>query len=337
MIQLTDDIRQELRRAQRIEHDKRCYTKITILLMLDGGFSVSDVAFSFGLDDSTIYRHIEAFTQRGLDEYLSSSWSGSQPKLNDQQRQALSKQLQEHLYGSAQEIVAWIAQQWGVFYSISGILPVLQDLGFVYKKTKLVGSKADSEQQRAFLEDLQQLRQRQGAEDVLYYCDAVHPQHNTRSSYGWIRRGEEHWVKSNTGRTRVNINAAINAEDVGQVVMREDDRMNGTSTIKLYEALQQRHPLGKIRVICDNAKYYRSRQVRAWLEGSRVIQVFLPTYSPNLNVIERLWKFLRKKVIDGEYYEKKEAFREAIFRFFENIGAYRKELETLLTLKFHIP
>ncbi|MBS5552872.1 MAG: transposase [Bacteroides sp.] len=79
-----------------------------------------------------------------------------------------------------------------------------------------------------------------------------------------------------------------------------------------------------------------SKELKKWVEGTRIRQIFLPPYSPNLNLIERLWKFLRKKVINTGFYRTKEKFRQAINRFFENIGDYKEELESLLTLKFRL-
>jgi len=66
------------------------------------------------------------------------------------------------------------------------------------------------------------------------------------------------------------------------------------------------------------------------------VQVFLPPYSPNLNLIERLWKFLRQKVIDTQFYRTKGAFKNAVLDFFTRLKEYGPELASLLTLKFHI-
>ena len=62
----------------------------------------------------------------------------------------------------------------------------------------------------------------------------------------------------------------------------------------------------------------------------------MPSYSPNLNLIERLWKFLRKKVIDAEYYSSKQLFRDAVMGFFKEIKHYKSELESLLRLNFRV-
>ncbi|MBE7547044.1 MAG: transposase [Planctomycetia bacterium] len=60
---------------------------------------------------------------------------------------------------------------------------------------------------------------------------------------------------------------------------------------------------GTIYIISDNAKYYRSKLVKEYLANSRIKIKFLPSYSPNLNLIERLWKFFRKKILYNKYYD----------------------------------
>ena len=86
----------------------------------------------------------------------------------------------------------------------------------------------------------------------------------------------------------------------------------------------------------DYARYYHNKKLKEWVNGTKIKQIFLPPYSPNLNLIERLWKFLRKKVINTGFYRTKEKFRQAVKDFFDNIGNYKEELESLLTLKFRL-
>ena len=71
-------------------------------------------------------------------------------------------------------------------------------------------------------------------------------------------------------------------------------------------------------------------------EGYEDWQAFLPLYSPNLNLIERLWKILRKKVINTGFYRTKEEFRRAVMNFFEHIAHYKEELNPLLNLNFRL-
>ncbi|WP_345070858.1 transposase, partial [Hymenobacter fastidiosus] len=87
---------------------------------------------------------------------------------------------------------------------------------------------------------------------------------------------------------------------------------------------------------CDNARYYKNKDLSTWLADQRLVQVFLPPYSPNLNLIERFWKFLRQKIIDTAFYRTKGQFRTAVLNFFDRLDEFGTELMSLLTLKFHI-
>ncbi|KAG6558561.1 DDE superfamily endonuclease [Candidatus Rhabdochlamydia oedothoracis] len=86
----------------------------------------------------------------------------------------------------------------------------------------------------------------------------------------------------------------------------------------------------------SEAAYYRSKIVANYLKTSRVEIKFLPPYSPDLNLIERLWRFINKKVRNNRYYEKFLDFKKAICAFFENIPKYREELQPLLSKKFYL-
>ncbi|WP_207787680.1 transposase, partial [Candidatus Thiosymbion oneisti] len=113
--------------------------------------------------------------------------------------------------------------------------------------------------------------------------------------------------------------------------------INADSTIALFQQLEAIHPLAAcIYVICDNARYYRSKAVQDYLKTSRIKLVFLPPYAPNLNLIERLWKFFKKKVRYNRYYETFDEFKSACEAFFKNPRQYQHELRSLLTANFEL-
>ncbi len=91
-----------------------------------------------------------------------------------------------------------------------------------------------------------------------------------------------------------------------------------------------------IYIIADNARYYHAKLVTQYLETSRMHIEFLPSYSPNLNLIERLWMFFYKKTLYNKYYETYEEFKDKCLGFFEDIGKYKGELRTLLTDNFQL-
>ena len=89
-------------------------------------------------------------------------------------------------------------------------------------------------------------------------------------------------------------------------------------------------------VVCDNARYYKNKALNAWLTGKRLVLVSLPPYSPNLNLIERLWKFLRQKIINTAFYRTKGQFKTAVLNFFDRLPEFGQELASRLSLKFHV-
>jgi transposase len=166
--------------------------------------------------------------------------------------------------------------------------------------------------------------------------DATHPQHNPVLGCGWIKRGQEHPIQSNTGRQRLNINGAINVQTLSAEV-RFDATIDAASTIALLQQLEQANPSApRIIVICDNARYYKSKAVAAYLPTSRIQLEPLPPYCPNLNLIERFWKFFKRQVLYNHYYETFDTFRDACKTFFAELDVFTPRLRTLLTENFQI-
>jgi len=326
----------ELRAAHRRTHDKREADRLKAIILLATGWVAEDVAEALLVDPNTVRNYFRRYQQNGLGGLRDAAYRGSACELSDAELVSLDLHVQAHLYLTAKDVAAWVAEQFGLTYTASGMTALLHRLGFVYKKPKLVPGKADPKAQEAFLAEYEKLKQDKGDNDVICFMDAVHPQHNPVIGYGWIKRGEDHEVKSNTGRRRVNINGAIDLERL-EPVTRFDDTINATSTIALFQQLEQVYAVATwIYVICDNARYYRSKAVQEYIKDSRIKLVFLPPYAPNLNLIERLWKFFKKKILYNKYYESFDEFRKACEDFFSNPGDHQGDLRLLLTENFEI-
>ena len=170
----------------------------------------------------------------------------------------------------------------------------------------------------------------------MYFADAAHPTHNTRATHVWTQTGKERPLLTVSGRERVNLNAARNAHAPTQVHLDETDCVNAQSAQRLYEKILAAHPEGPVYVVCDNARYYKNKALTAWLADKRLVQVFLPPYSPNLNLIERLWKFLRQKIINTAFYRTKGQFKTAVLDFFDRLPEFGRDLASRMSLKFHV-
>lgn len=341
MITLTAIEREHLRRLQKRERGSDLYIRITTLLMMDSGFSISQIELSLGIDQTTINRYLIKYQKEGLDSYLRLNYVAYSGKLTAEQTCILDNELQEFLYINTYEIIDFIKSMFGVSFKPSGVSKLLHRLGFSYKKTKQEPCNADTVKQTAFLQEMTQSLAKieaNSSDCVAYFLDAVHPQHNTKSAYAWIKKGQEAAIPANTGRKRVNINGALNAHDVTDVVIDEADTINQESVKRLITKLVCNNPLKQIYLIHDNARYYYAKDLKNWIQQNypTVTQIFLPPYSPNLNLIERLWRFMRQKIINYDFYPTFKDFKDNILNFFQNIKQYKKELESLLTLNFHI-
>jgi len=336
-IQLSTEEIKELQRIQKKDRfHRRRFIKAAVLLMLYQGLSIEVIQMSLSLDDNTIRRYVKAFQERGLKRYMEDGYVPYSGKLTDEQEQALVAHLDEYLYIDAKAICEYVKQTFGVKYTISGMRDLLHRLGFVYKQTKKVPSKADEAKQRAFLEATLPglLEEVAAGKAEVYFADGVHPTHNTKTGRGWIRKGQDFEIDCNSGRKRININGAIRAGKPEHLVYDIAQSVNAQSTQRLCRKLLKKHPAKTIYYICDNARYNRCAWLQEWAADQRIEFVFLPGYSPNLNLIERLWRFLRKEAIHSIYYDTYDKFRQGIIHFLENIKEHKNELRRLLTLNF---
>lgn len=123
----------------------------------------------------------------------------------------------------------------------------------------------------------------------------------------------------------------MNAETFETTVVASESNIDHESTISLFAQLLILDPFAKkIHVILDNAKYHYSKEVRNFVSTSRINLIYLPAYSPELNLIERLWKVFKKNVIYNKYYEKFESFKEACLDFFGNQKKYLEQISSIM-------
>ena len=95
--------------------------------------------------------------------------------------------------------------------------------------------------------------------------------------------------------------------------------------------------LPRIDLFLDNASYFKAKIVTEWLEKHPEMQIhYLPPYSPNLNLIERFWRFVKDKLVKNTYYEKYKTFRAKTFQLLNNVDKHVEEFKTLMVEKFEI-
>jgi transposase len=170
-----------------------------------------------------------------------------------------------------------------------------------------------------------------------YFVDATHPTHNPVLTYRWALRGHRPPVLTNTARQRLNILGAYCPYNQTYVGLETTQNIDAQSVLELIiQRLETHQPTGHITLILDNARYNHARILRDYVQSNpRLTLVYLPPYSPNLNLIERLWGFMKKTVL-CTYFPTFEAFCLAIRHFFNHLDLYHSPLDSLLTENFTI-
>ena len=330
---LTKKQRKELLDELQLERVRRYAERIKVILLLDEGKTYKSIAEYLFLDEGIIANYRKRYKKGGLDELVNDDYSGKKAMLSEKELEILDAGLQSKVFLTTKEIISYVEKKFGVKYSKGGMTELLHRLGFSFKKPKVVPGKADREEQEKFVKEYEQLKS-QG--ETVYFGDAAHPTHNTAINYGWIKRGKEFEIRTNSGRHRLNINGAINIDSM-DVVANEYETINQYSICDFLTELRAKHKNGeRITLVLDNAGYNKAKSVVFLAEELNINLLYLPTYSLNLNPIERLWKFLRKTALPNEYVESFAEWWDGIMGFFREIKKYRPELKTLITDNFKL-
>jgi len=333
---LTPNELTELHAAHKLERNKRYAYRIHAVILLGTGYTLKKVKQVLFIDDETLRGYVEAYRSTGIPGLAVDRRGGKESKLTEEQVEALKMELDTNIYLTTSAVIDFVSSTFSISYSNSGMRDLLHRIGYEHKKPKLVPGNPDLEAQEIFVGQYEAFMESKPNDVAVVFIDAVHPEHNTVAAYGWIKRGQTRELKTNSGRQRLNLHGAINAE-THEVTVIESETVDSYSTITLLSAIENKYPAASaIKVILDNAKYHYSDLVKEYLETSRVELVFLPSYSPNLNLIERLWKFFKEKVLYNTYYETVDKFRAACVKFFRNINRYEKEISAFMNADFHI-
>ena len=329
---LQKEERIDLKALHKKTRDGKMRDRIKAVLAYDAGHSYSEIARWLLLDDETIRRYIKEYREAAK---LTSVNRGSHSHLTDPQTEQLIAHLRDTIYQDVKGICVYVCQQFGVWYSRSGMTQWLHSHGFCYKKPQGRPAKADSEKQEAFIAYYDQLKANKGEKEAIYFVDAVHPQHQTQLSYGWLFKGVRTSVPTTARQKRLNFIGGFCC-DTQRFVYTETELINANSICAFLRQLRRKETGNtRIHVVWDNASYHHSKPVK-WLAEKLNIQLhYLPPYSPNLNPIERLWKIYHEQVRYNRYYKTFKAFKQATCDFFKTIARKKRLLRRRINDNFH--
>jgi len=199
---------------------------------------------------------------------------------------------------------------------------------------KATNSEKQAEQE-TFREEMQKPRLAEAKEGkrVVLFMDAAHFVHGAFLGMVWcfVRL----FIPSPSGRKRFNVLGALNAVTKEVLTLTNETYINAQSVCHFLFQIAQYYGPKHITIVLDNARYQKCDLVRSVAANLGIELLFLPSYSPNLNLIERFWRFVKKKCLYSKYYSNFTQFKTAIEQcILQAPHQDAKELESLLTWNF---
>lgn len=145
------------------------------------------------------------------------------------------------------------------------------------------------------------------------------------------------FVRSPSGRKRWNVLGAVDFVTKQLVTVTNTTYITATTVCELLHLLAAQHPGVPITLVLDNARYQKCALMQDLAKQLQIELLYLPAYSPNLNLIERLWKYVKKRSLNGKYYATFAEFQTAIQDCLNRINTdYHDDMKTLLTGNFQL-
>lgn len=330
---LNSQERKELLSELKIEKKRKYADRIRVILLLDQNWTYQKISEALFLDEATIANYLKRYKSGGIEELINDFYHGKKSMLSQKEQEILTKDLQSKIFPTTAAVIAHIKKKFNVQYSRGGVTELLHRLGFSFKKATPIPGKANKEEQKKFINQYNDIK----SDGPVYFADSTHPEFAPSISYGWIKTGENFNVKTNSGmRKRVNICGAIEINSL-DVVARSFETINHQSVCQILRAIRAKNPdEERVSIVFDGASYNKSQKVKELAKKLKIRILYLPPYSPNLNPIERLWKFMKKNVTANRYFEEFPEFKKTLMEFFRGIRKYKPELESLITDNFQI-
>jgi len=342
-IELTAEQKKEIERRRKGTLDRRVYQRLTAVLAVGAGKTREEVAELLGVGLTQLSEWLRIYRNEGLDALGEIHNKGDPGKLTPQQIEQFKAKVSTGCFRNSDQIRDWIQSTFAVSYSSSGVKDLLKRIGVSYHKVSGFLWKADPDKQRAFVKRMMRHKReakRPGAPRTRrYYVDACHPVWGLDLVFCcWLLVGQRLLVGMGSGRKRLNILGAYCPDDHEYIDYRlTRDNINGEQFVNFLRLLRSMHPeTERFILYVDGARYYNSPVVKEWLKRHPEFHLSqIPAYSPNVNLIERMWKFMRAKAL-SRWHKTFEDMQAAVSQELDHLDNYRDELRTLMIERFHI-
>jgi transposase len=320
---------------QRYHHPHpRVQRKMEALWLKSHGLAHHQICLLADISEATLVSYLKEYQQGGIEQLKEINFYQPQSELVAH-TSTLEKYFEQHPPATVKEAMGKIEELTGLKRSETQVRHFIKGLGLKCRKVGMIPAKADPVVQAQFkTEKLEPVlaEAKQGQRKV-FFVDAAHFVLAPFLGYLWsfVRL----FIPAPSGRQRFNVLAALDAISHELIMVTNESYINAESVVELLRQVREFHPHIPITFILDNARYQKCLLVMEQAAALNIELLYLPSYSPNLNLIERLWKFVKKKCLYSKYYASFGPFKEAISNCLAHTqDTYQAELDSLLTLKF---
>ena len=318
-----------LKRSEK-KGDLRTMKRVMTIIMFSEEITPSKISDVLGVSKESIRLWVCAYLLKGIEGLKAKKNNGRKAKLTRSQRRELDKIIREGPAKAGFPGGCWrspmiqklIYERFGVFYSVHYISQLLRNMGFSYQKARFISDHLDTEKRKEWLEkswpEIIKLAEEKEAY-ILFGDEASFPQWGS-VTYTWAKKGQQPVVKTSGIRKGYKVFGLIEFYTGRFFFKAQEGRLNSEAYAAFLEEVISRTQ-NHLILIQDGARYHTSKAMKEFFEGhSNRISVYqLPSYSPDYNPIERLWKKIKEKEIHLTYFETfdllKNKVEEALLRF----------------------
>src|SRR5436309_713579 len=327
----------EALRYWRFHHPHpRVQLRMEVVLLRSQGVPNEQIQPICGISKATLYRYLHAYQEGGV-ERLKELHLHRQESALVHQRTTLEEHFRAQPPATVAAAAAQIEALTGIKRGLTQTRQFLQKLGMKPRQLGQIPAKADPEEQEAFkAEQLEpRLAEAQAGQRVVFFMDAAHFVYAPFLALVWCFTRV--FVKAPSGRQRLNVLAALHATTKEIVTVQNLTYVTAETVCELLRLLAGTSPALPVTIVLDNARYQKCALVQELARSLGIELLYLPAYSPNLNLIERFWRFVKKQCLRAAYHPTYEAFTTAIDNCLSQLDTtHKKDMDSLLTHNFQM-
>ncbi len=289
------------------QKDGRLKIRFIALLMLANRRPVEEVSSVIGVHVKTLENWYNKYRCKGIDSQNSFDYKPEKTYLSYHQICQAVIWVIFNAPENTLEIRDYIRNKFGVTHCIEAVRQLLRKNGLKTLRPKVLpGNPPTVEKQEEFIKKYDEMKISAEPGSVILSADAMHLIHQNIPGLCWGDPLLPPVIETNSGRKRINISGAYNPAAHYFIHLTGEVNCDAVRAIEFFERILKVYPSApQITVILDNARYFHAKMVTEQLQDHKQLKLeFLPAYAPNLNLIERFWRFTKNKLVKNKYYKK---------------------------------